>query len=184
MTWNHSQRLIAASRAFDAATAAFLSFLEQLPEAETREALPGGWSPSSHAEHLALTNDVFLSVLKSAQGCTGPIPPFAGASDYAEDTWNMDAPPPATAPPILVPPPFITRAVSVTNLRASRERLAPAIAAADEAIAAQCVRLPWATISVYQMCEWASGHTLRHLWQVNRELQLRTMGIARAGVGG
>ena len=37
-------------------------------------------------------------------------------------------------------------------------------------LALHCVRLPWAAVSVYQMCEWAAGHTVRHIAQLNREL--------------
>ena len=54
----------------------------------------------------------------------------------------------------------------------SAARLKPAIAALDEKRAALCVQLPWNVVSLYQMSEWAGGHTLRHLSQVNRELQL------------
>jgi hypothetical protein len=53
--------------------------------------------------------------------------------------------------------------------------LRPAIATLDPELARHCVRLPLASISVYQMCEWASGHTVRHLTQVNRELQIAVM---------
>ena len=37
------------------------------------------------------------------------------------------------------------------------------------------LQLPWAVVSVLQMCEWG-GHTTRHLAQVNRELQLAALG--------
>ena len=40
---------------------------------------------------------------------------------------------------------------------------------------ALCVQLPWNKISVYQMSEWATGHTLRHLSQVGRELHQSTL---------
>lgn len=175
MSLNHAQRVTAAATAFDAATAAFLSFLNGLPESTTRRPLPGGWTPAGHGAHLALTNDVFLSVLKSGAGCSGPIAPYEGTSDFTDDTWNMDAPPPAMAPPILIPPAGISRADALDQLRESAARLRPALATLDPKLARYCVRLPWAAVSVYQMCEWASGHTVRHIVQVNRELQLGVM---------
>lgn len=175
MPVDHRRRTSGAARAFDAATAAFLSFLDGLPDAVTQRALPGGWTPSGHAAHLALTNDVFFSAAQGGPGCTGPITPFEGESDYSDATWTMDAPPPVSAPPILIPPPDIGRREAVAQLRESLARLRPAIADLDPALARYCVRLPWATISVYQMCEWASGHTIRHLVQVNRELQIGVM---------
>ena len=41
--------------------------------------------------------------------------------------------------------------------------------------ARMAVRVPWATISLYQLVEWVSGHTIRHITQVNRERQLGVM---------
>lgn len=181
MSLNHVPRVTTAAAAFGAASAAFLAFLEGLPETTALQPLPGGWSPAGHAAHVALTNDVFASVLKGGAGCTGPVVPYPGTSDFPDGTWTMDTPPPATAPPILVPPPGIGRAGAAAHLRQSIERLRPAIAALDPALALYCVRLPWAAVSVYQMCEWASGHTVRHIVQVNRELQIGVMqgGVAR-----
>ena len=177
MSPNHVHRVTAAATALDAATAAFLSFLNGLPETTTLQPLPGGWTPAGHAAHLALTNEVFLSVVKGGAGCTGPIAPYEGTSDYADSTWNMDAPPPAMAPPILIPPAGISRADASAQLRESVASLRPAIATLDPKLSLYCVRLPWAAVSVYQMCEWASGHTVRHIVQVNRELQLAVMQV-------
>ena len=175
MSWTHAQRVTGAARAFDAATAAMLSFVDALPDEGADQRLVGGWTASGHLAHLALTNDVFFSVVNGGKGCTGPITAFEGHSDYSDGAWNMDAPPPATAPPILIPPDGIRRRDAAAQLRASAERLRPAIEALDPALAVYCVRLPWASVSVYQMCEWAAGHTVRHLGQVNRELQMGIM---------
>jgi hypothetical protein len=175
MQANHALRVTNAATAFDAATNAFLSFLNGIPERASVQPLPGGWTPAGHAAHLALTNDVFHSVLKGGAGCTGPVAPFEGLSDYADDTWSMDAPPPAMAPPILIPPAGIGCAEASALLRESAARLRPALATLDPTLGVYCVRLPWATVSVYQMCEWAAGHTVRHIAQINRELQLAVM---------
>src|SRR5258708_36981524 len=103
MSLNHVQRVTSAATALDAATAAFLSFLNGLPESTSLQLLPGGWTPAGHAAHLPLTTAVFFSVVHGGPGCSGPIAPFEGASDYSDGTWNMDAPPPAMPPPILIP---------------------------------------------------------------------------------
>ena len=175
MSLNHTQRVTAAATALDAASAAFLSFLNSLPESTSVQPLPGGWSPAGHAAHLAMTNDIFHSVVKGGAGCSGPIAPYEGTSDYSDGTWNMDAPPPAMAPPILIPPAGISRADAAAQLRESVARLGPAIANLDPKLALYCVRLPWAAVSLYQMCKWGSGHTIRHMVQMNRELQLGVM---------
>ena len=155
------------------------------------QSLPGRWTPAGHASHVALTNDVFFGVLEGG----GPIAAFAGQSEFPDDKWSMDAPPRGVvAPGILIPAPGIGRAAAAAQLRASAARLRPAIASLDEKRAALCVRLPWNVVSLYQMSEWAGGHTLRHLAQVNRDLQLRLRGFraiddpesdrARSGVTG
>ena len=180
---NHTHRVTSASTAFDAATVAFLSFLDRLPGATRMQPLPGGWTPAGHAAHLALTNDIFHSVVTGGAGCTGPIAPFKGTSDYSDETWSMDAPPPAMAPPILIPPAGIGCGEAAALLRESAARLGPALATLDPQLGFYCVRLPWATVSVYQMCEWAAGHTVRHIAQVNREMQIaavRGAAVARA----
>lgn len=175
MNSNHSRRVANAAFALDAATAALVSFIDQLSDGVCHQPLTGGWTPAGHAGHVALTNDVFLSVLKGGAGCSGPISAYQGVSDYSESTWNMDAPPPATAPPILIPSPGVERTAASAHLRSSGAKLRAAIGDLDPELALHCVRLPWAAVSVYQMCEWASGHTLRHITQINRELQIGVM---------
>lgn len=165
----HKDRVAAATTLLDAATAAFLAFLDRLPETVAVQALPERWTPAGHAAHVALTNDVFVGVLLGG----GPLAALEGTSDFTDEKWSMDAPPSGViAPGILIPPPGIGRAAAAAQLRESAARLKPAIASLDEKRAALCVQLPWNVVSVYQMSEWASGHTLRHLAQVNRDLQL------------
>lgn len=165
----HKDRVTAAMTLLDASTAAFLTFLDRLSESLAVQALPARWTPAGHAAHVALTNNVFVGVLQGG----GPPTAIEGTSDFPEEKWSMDAPPSGVvAPGILIPPAGIGRADAAAQLRESVARLKPAIAALDETRAAMCVRLPWNVVSVYQMSEWASGHTLRHLAQVNRDLQL------------
>jgi hypothetical protein len=165
----HSDRMAAAATSLDAATAAFLAFLDRLPEDVAMQALPQRWTPAGHAAHVALTNDVFFGVLHGG----GPLAAFEGTSDFPDDRWSMDAPPGGVvAPGILIPAPGVAPTAAAAQLRASAARLKPAIAALDPMRATLCVRLPWNVVSLYQMCEWGGGHTMRHLSQVNRELQL------------
>jgi hypothetical protein len=183
MKFDHSRRVASAAGALEAATAALASFVDRLDHDVCRRPLPGGWTPAEHAAHVALTNDVFLSVLTGGAGCTGPIAPYRGQSDYSDSTWNMDAPPPVAAPPILIPPPGIDKVSALAHLHRSGANLRAAMSQLDPELAACCVRLPWAAISVYQMCEWASGHTLRHMTQINRELQTAAMRASEVETG-
>jgi hypothetical protein len=169
MTSVHNDRVTAAMTLLDASTAACLAFLDQLPETLAVQALPERWTPAGHAAHVALTNNVFVGVLQGG----GLLTAIEGTSDFPDEQWSMDVPPRGViAPGILIPPSGIGRAAAAAQLRESVARLKPAIASLDETRAALCVRLPWNVVSVYQMTEWASGHTLRHLAQVNRDLQL------------
>ena len=164
----HDLRVRAAAMSLDAATAAFLSFLSQLPEPISETPPTGGWSPSGHAWHLALTNDVFSGALIG----DGPITPVAGTSDFIDAQWNFTAPPRVAAPGILIPPAGAKRADAAARLRESAKRLRPLIESMDASRGALTVQLPWNRVSVYQMTEWATGHTLRHLSQVGHELHL------------
>lgn len=165
----HRDRVAAAVTSLEAATAAFVAFLDCLPEAAATQSLPERWSPAGHATHLALTNGVFFGVLQGG----GPLAAFEGTSDFADEKWSMAAPPGGVvAPDILIPPAGVGRAAATAQLRQSAARLKPAIASLDAKRATLCVRLPWNVVSLYQMSEWAGGHTLRHLAQVNRDLQL------------
>ncbi len=163
----HAERMELAIARLDESTNSLLQLFAGVPRPTTMFPLPGGWSPAQHVCHVGLTNEVFAGVLKG----TGPLPSFRGTSDFSEAAWNLDAPPiGVSAPPILVPPGDVTPEQASARLRASVETLRPAIRALDAARAqSECVRLPWAVVSLCQMSEWAAGHTLRHIAQVRRE---------------
>jgi hypothetical protein len=174
MQFDHAQRVTAAAEAAEIATAACLTFLERMSETECRRALPGGWTPAQHAGHLAMTADVFRGAILGGPACCG-VEPFVGASDFPDDGWSMDAPPPAVAPPIIVAPATITRSEAAAHLRKAIAELSPVIRQMSSDRGCMAVRLPWAVVSLYQMSEWASGHTIRHITQVNRERQQGVM---------
>jgi hypothetical protein len=172
MSWAHQSRVVAAAASLESATAAFVAYLEALPDPVPIQPLPGGWTAAGHAAHLGLTNEVFVGVINGG----GPLSAFAGASDFSDEKWDLDAPPiGVAAPPILIPPPHIGRVVAIAELRHSVRRLRSAILSMDPHLATMCVRLPWAVVSLYQMSEWGAGHTVRHLSQVSRELQVAAM---------
>ncbi|MGH9411115.1 MAG: DinB family protein [Vicinamibacterales bacterium] len=176
MQFDHAQRVTAAAEAAEIATATYLAFLDAMPERETMRPLAGGWTPAQHAGHLALTADVFRGAILGGPACCG-VEPFAGSSDFPDEAWSMDTPPPAVAPPIIVAPSTITRREASAHLRQAIAELSPAIRAMTLDRGRMAVQLPWAVVSVYQMAEWASGHTIRHITQVNRE---RQQGIMRS----
>lgn len=168
MSAMHDARVRAASLSLEAATQAILSFVDAMPESRTTEALVGGWTPAGHVWHVSLTDDVFTGILTGR----GPITAGPGVSDFSDAEWNFNAPARAAAPDILLPPGDARRALASRRLRESVATLRPLIESLDPDLATQTVQLPWARVSVYQVVEWAAGHTLRHLSQVGREMHL------------
>jgi hypothetical protein len=180
MNGNHARRMDAAAAAVGATTEAFLAFLDALPAESAVQALAGGWTPAGHAAHLAMTNNLFRGILEDSPESNG-IQPFKGQSAFPNEAWTMDSPPRAVTPPILVPPVGISRIKAAMQLADSLMPLQAAMTAAAPGRLSLCVQLPWAVVTVSQMCEWASGHTVRHLVQVTRELHLAATKAAAIG---
>ena len=160
-------RLAAAAQLLRASTDAFVGFLSALPEETAIAAPPDRWSPAAHGYHVAMTNQVFGGVLDGS----GPLEAFTGTSEFPDDRWSFSAPPVIAAPSIIIPPAGVSKEAAVRFLIDRSDALIPAMHALEISRAEMCVRLPWGVISLVQMCEWAAGHTLRHLAQVGRELQ-------------
>lgn len=172
----HDARVRAAALSLEAATQAILGFVNTMPESRATDVLVGGWTPAGHVWHVALTNDVFTGILTGR----GPLTAGPGVSDFPDAEWNFNAPARAAAPDILLPPADARRDSAERRLRESATRLRPPIESLDPVLATQTVQLPWARVSVYQVVEWAAGHTLRHLSQVGREMHLS---VSRTPVG-
>jgi hypothetical protein len=166
MASEHDVRIRRALVLLESATEALLGFVGALPPRVATDRLVGGWSPAAHVWHVALTNDVFSGVLR----CDGPIVATGGRSDFTDAQWNLNSPPPAEAPGILIPPTDASPAAAAERLHDSVVRLRPGIKALEPGLGVETVQLPWGRITVYQMAEWSSGHTLRHLSQIGREL--------------
>lgn len=162
------QRLQSAASSLHASSTAFSAFLCTLAPERAVLPLPGGWSPAAHVLHVAMTNEVFTAVLAG----TGPLPLDDEPSDFGETDWSFAAPPPAVAPPLIVPDLAVSPEVATARLAESAAALATAIGVQSPTGVGRRVHLPWGRVSLLQMCEWATGHTLRHVSQVGRELQL------------
>ena len=165
----HAQRVRRLLECFHTATKEITLTLEQALEAATQYyPRNGGWSATQIGYHAGLTLDWFAG----AFGRTGATLPFRGESDFPDEYWNLDAPPMGVqVPAILQPPSRVSRQEAVECIRKSAERLHPFLRdLTAEDGAEMCVTVPWATISLYQLAEWAGGHTLRHLGQMRRAL--------------
>jgi hypothetical protein len=177
MSLMHEARVRGASQSLEAASHALLGFLNAMPQDAAMEPLVGGWTPAAHVWHVGLVNDVFRAILRGE----APLVVEPGVPDISDDRWNFSVPPPIAAPDFMMPPLDVPPGAAATLVRESVARLRPEIESLDPARASLTVQIPWARVSVYQLVEWAGGHTLRHLAQVGRELHqsaLRTPVVA------
>ena len=174
MSSTYEPRIQSAALSLSAATAAFLGFLQTLPDETANTPLPGGWTPGGHAWHLALANEVFRDTFTGAGG----LPTFDGVSDFTDETWSFNAPPLVGTPASMAPPAIVDSTAAGSKLTESTRELVRAIEAMTPERSALCVKL-WNTVTLLQLAEWSTGHTLRHLSQIGRELQLSAAGAAR-----
>jgi|SRR5581483_2274017 len=165
----HCDRVSCLVQCFTEATEELVFTLERCSE-ESAQYCPrsGGWSATQIGLHVALTNEWFAGAFSR----TGVTLPFRGESDFDDESWNLDAPPMGvTAPALLVPPVQVSRRDEIERIRTSAIGLSPLLAQLTPEDGAQmCVQVPWSTISLYQLAEWAGGHSLRHLGQMRRVL--------------
>jgi hypothetical protein len=171
MSLTHDARLRGATLSLEAATHALAGFIELLPEQIAASRLIGGWTPAAHVWHVALTNDLMGAVMRG----DAPIQAVPGVPDFTDEQWSFASPPVGPAPDVLVPPLDVTASAAVKRLQASAAPLRPVIESLETQRAVLTVQLPWGCVSVYQLAEWAGGHTLRHLSQIGRELHVSAL---------
>ena len=169
LSTEHSDRVNHLVNCFREATGEITVALVRALEEAAQFCPPGGgWSATQIGYHVGLTNEWFAGAFSR----TGVTLPFRGESDFDDHSWNLDAPPMGVeAPGLLQPPLRVTRHEAVERIRSSAKRLSPLLEQlTPEDGSEMCVQVPWATISLYQLAEWAGGHTLRHLGQMRRAL--------------
>ena len=71
----------------------------------------------------------------------------------------------------LEPPAVVGRDSALERLRASGQRVSKAIASlTPQRGSGYCVSLPFGTLSLFELAEFAARHVLRHVAQVERAL--------------
>lgn len=166
---DHATRIARIAREFGEAAERLATRLERADDraARTRPA-DGGWSAAQVAWHVAAVNGWFARVVETGDGAR---PPAAG---FVERDWRdivAAIPPRQRAPAGTEPPEEVDPREAVTRLRDSSTRLAAAIAALAPDRAGLCIQSPIVgTISIYQVGDWATAHTIRHNRQAKRAL--------------
>jgi DinB family protein len=150
---------------FNAAQRALVGRLRELPVgvAETAPARDA-WTPAQIGWHVALTHDLIAGVLLGSIPMAQPAPAgFKEAFDGSTIPARVKNPPP------LEPPAVVGRDSALEKLRASGQQLTKAMASlTPERGAGYTVALPFGTLSLFELADFAAAHVTRHVAQVDR----------------
>jgi len=124
----------------------------------------GGWSCAQIGWHVAKINEWIAGVLTGADGSAKPAP--AGF----KESFNPDGiPPKLKTSSAFEPPAVVGRDLALERLRASGQHVAKAIASlTPERGANYCVTLPFGTLSLFEVADFAARHVGRHAAQLDR----------------
>jgi hypothetical protein len=135
--------------AFDAA--------EQFPVDE-------GWSAAQIGCHVAMVNDYMAAVLMGEKPLAQPAP-----ADFKESFDIRSMPPKLKTSSALEPPAVIGIDAALARLRASGHHMSKAIASlTQERGSRYCVTMPFGTLSLFELADFAAAHVSRHVAQVQR----------------
>jgi DinB superfamily len=167
----HDDRIDRMCRAYRDAHCRFVERLARVP-AERAEAAPaeGGWSAAQVGWHVAAVDAVFAGLL------SGDRPSQRLADDFRKRDWSEVAaaiPPTLEASRAVMPPPDVRYGDALSALAESSAKLERALRALTPDRGAQfgVTHRAIGTVTLYQLGEWATAHTIRHNVQAKRILQ-------------
>lgn len=133
------------------------SSAEERPDLDTWSAAQIGW-------HVALANDWIAGILTGATPMAEPAAP-----GFRETLHSLNMPDKLKTFPSLEPPAVVGRDSALEKLRASGQHMSKAIASlTSERGSSYTVTLPFGTLSLFELADFAAGHVARHLGQVER----------------
>jgi len=133
------------------------------PVAERRPDIDA-WSAAQIGWHVAQTNDWVAGVLTGSIPMAEPAPP-----SFKETFHTKVLPEKLKTFPSLEPPAVVGRDSALERLRASGQNMAKAIAAlSPDRGSGYTVTLPFGTMSLYELADFAAGHVTRHIGQMER----------------
>jgi hypothetical protein len=151
---------------FNAAHQNLIATLRDLgrSEAHVERAAREGWSPAQIGCHVAITNAWITDVLTGAAPAAQPVP-----EGFCESFDIRTLPSKLKTSARLEPPSVVSIEAAVERLRVSGARLSKAIASLTrERGLGYCVTLPFATMSLFELAEFATSHAARHAAQIDR----------------
>jgi hypothetical protein len=130
---------------------------EERPDIDTWSAAQVGW-------HVALANEWFASVLTGSTPMAQPAP-----AGFKQTLHALALPDKLKTFPALEPPAVVGRDSALEKLRGSGQQMSKAIASlTPERGAGYTVTLPFGTLSLYELADFAAGHVARHIGQIDR----------------
>src|SRR5687768_13614828 len=170
----HSDRIDGIVAAFEKSHDRFVRELEAVDDAAVGRAPPsGGWTPAQIGWHVGVTNEM-LSAIVTGESPTAKLAP----EDFREQAWSAFTVPAKieTMPP-LQPPAQISRGDALERLDSGASRLVEALRTlSSDRASGYIVKLPFGTLSMYQVGEFAAFHIDRHAAQVQRTLREQPAG--------
>jgi hypothetical protein len=150
---------------FNAAQHDLVGKLRDLPAAvaEDRHDIDS-WSAAQIGWHVALLNEWAAGIITGSTPMAEPAPP-----NFKETLHTLNLPDKVKTFPSLEPPAVVGRDSALERLRASGQHMSKAIASlTPERGGGYTVTLPFGTLSLYELADFAAGHVARHLAQVDR----------------
>jgi hypothetical protein len=136
------------------------------PALAERRPADGAWNAAQIGCHVAMANDWTADVLTGSTPIAAPCP-----SGFAE-RFDANAVPWSTKTFPLDPPDIISTDNAVERLKASGHHLSRAIASlTPERGSSYCVSLPFGTLSLFELAEYAAAHAARHSEQLGVSVQ-------------
>ena len=150
---------------FNAAQSSLASKLRDLPAAIAEQPpAPDAWSAAQIGWHVAIVNEYFAGVLMGSTPGAQPAP-----AGFRESFDPDRLPKKASSPAAMHPPAVVGRDSALEKLRASGQQLTKAMASlTPERGAGYTVALPFGTLSLFELADFASAHVTRHAAQIDR----------------
>jgi DinB superfamily len=171
VTESHSDRMTRVRQAYREAHARFVKRLTDAPaDAVERAPDDGGWSAAQIGWHVAAVDASFGGLVSGEQPGATPLPEGVWETPWSEIVRGI--PGKLNAGKRVQPPAGVRRGEVLTKLADAAAKLDAALAGLDESRGAgQAITHPVVgTVTLRQIGEWATAHTIRHNAQAKRVL--------------
>lgn len=165
---DHEARLGSIRQAFASANDEIVATVGGLDDDAAMKAPPAAWNSAQIGWHVARTTEFLAAAI------SGEIPEVLvpRTPDFEERLASLDLSGKIRALSILEPPQEVTREAAVGKLLDSIEVFENALGRlTPERNAAECVKLSFGVLSLYETGEFAVAHIHRHLGQIRRTLE-------------